>query len=109
VTIPSEPNWSRGNYHLYVIRTQQRDELQKLLTEKQIGTGLHYPIPCHLQKGYEYLGYDPGAFPVAEQLALEVLSLPMYPQIQKQHQEQVANELQEFELTGSLMQKARNS
>jgi dTDP-4-amino-4,6-dideoxygalactose transaminase len=109
VTIPSEPSWSRGNYHLYVVRTQQRDELQKQFTGKNIGTGLHYPIPCHLQKGYEYLGYGPGAFPVAEQQALEVLSLPMYPQIQKYQQEEVASELREFELTGSLIGKARNS
>lgn len=100
VTIPAEPSWSRSNYHLYVVRAQQRDELQRLFSEKNIGTGLHYPIPCHLQKGYEYLGYAAGDFPVAEQLASEILSLPMYPQIQKEQQQQVAEQLLQFEDAG---------
>jgi dTDP-4-amino-4,6-dideoxygalactose transaminase len=93
---PSEPAWSRGNYHLYVVHLTRRDELQRLLTEKQIGTGLHYPIPCHLQKGYESLGYHEGDFPVAEKLATELLSLPMFPQLRKAQQEQVAEVIEEF-------------
>jgi dTDP-4-amino-4,6-dideoxygalactose transaminase len=96
VRTPFEPEWSRGNYHLYVIHTHGRDELQKQLSEKNIGTGLHYPIPCHLQKGYEYLGFQEGAFPVAEGLAREILSLPMFPQIRKEQQERAAEVLLQF-------------
>ncbi|TVQ54465.1 MAG: DegT/DnrJ/EryC1/StrS family aminotransferase [Spirulina sp. DLM2.Bin59] len=70
------------SYHLYVIRVQpplHREQLQAALTEAGIQTGIHYPIPCHLQPAYQFLGYQPGDFPVAEQLAAEILSLPMYP------------------------------
>jgi dTDP-4-amino-4,6-dideoxygalactose transaminase len=90
---PSEPRWSRGIYHLYVVRAQQRDEVQKHLTELNIGTGLHYPIPLHLQKAYEHLGYSQGDFPVTEQLARELLSLPMFPHIQREQQAQVVEAL----------------
>jgi dTDP-4-amino-4,6-dideoxygalactose transaminase len=93
VKAPSEPKWSRGIYHLYVVRVQQRDEVQKHLSELNIGTGLHYPIPLHLQKAYENLGYSQGDFPVTEQLARELLSLPMFPHIQKEQQAQVVEAL----------------
>lgn len=66
-------------YHLYVIRTTQRDALQKHLTEKGIGTLIHYPVPPHLQEAYKDLGYTIGQFPVAEELAKTCLSLPMWP------------------------------
>ncbi len=90
VRVPFEPSWSRGNYHLYVICSSERDELQKRLGALNIGTGLHYPIPLHLQDGYPNLGYKLGDFPVTERLAGEILSLPMYPQIVAQQQEQIA-------------------
>jgi dTDP-4-amino-4,6-dideoxygalactose transaminase len=93
VKTPSEPEWSRGIYHLYVVRVQQRDEVQRHLSELNIGTGLHYPIPLHLQKAYEHLGYSQGGFPVTEQLARELLSLPMFPDIQKDQQAQVVEAL----------------
>jgi dTDP-4-amino-4,6-dideoxygalactose transaminase len=96
VRTPFEPEWSRGNYHLYVVHTNNRDELQKQLSERNIGSGLHYPIPCHLQKGYEYLGYQTGAFPIAEGLAREILSLPMFPQIRKEQQAQAAEVVLQF-------------
>lgn len=70
------------SYHLYIIRVQpplQREQLQAALTEAGIQTGIHYPIPCHLQPAYRFLGHQPGDFPVAEQLAAEILSLPMFP------------------------------
>lgn len=66
-------------YHLYVIQTDKRDELQKYLTQNGIGTSIHYPIPPHLQKAYSELGYKLGDFPIAEKLAKTSLSLPMYP------------------------------
>lgn len=96
VTLPTESDQSRSVYHLYVIRAKERDELQKHLTEKAIGSGLHYPIPLHLQKGYEFLGYHKGDFPVTERLAGEILSLPMFPQLSKTEQEQVAGVLVQF-------------
>jgi len=93
IMTPYEPSWSRGNYHLYVIRTEGRDDLLKHLLENHIGAGLHYPIPCHLQKGYANLGYGIGDLPVTEELAGQILSLPMYPQIRNVQQDQVVQAL----------------
>jgi dTDP-4-amino-4,6-dideoxygalactose transaminase len=90
---PSELEWSRGIYHLYVVRVQQRDEIQRQLTERNIGTGLHYPIPLHLQEAYRHLGYAKGDFPVAEKVADEILSLPMFPHISKEQQQEVIESL----------------
>jgi dTDP-4-amino-4,6-dideoxygalactose transaminase len=67
------------SYHLYVIRTNRRDELQRHLESKGIGTMIHYPIPPHLQRAYESLGYKIGDFPIAEELARTSLSLPIWP------------------------------
>jgi dTDP-4-amino-4,6-dideoxygalactose transaminase len=96
VVTPYEPSWSRSIYHLYVICTQGRDELQKQLTEQNIGSGLHYPIPLHLQKAYANLGYSAGDFPIAERLAGRILSIPMYPQIRREQQEQVVSAIQRY-------------
>jgi dTDP-4-amino-4,6-dideoxygalactose transaminase len=93
VITPYEPDWSRAVYHLYVIRTGDRDMLQKQLTEKQIGTGLHYPLPLHLQKAYEWLGYKEGDFPVSEKVAAEILSLPMFPGLSEDQQKYVAESI----------------
>jgi dTDP-4-amino-4,6-dideoxygalactose transaminase len=96
ITTPFEADWSRGNYHLYVIRTPRRDALQQHFTERNIGTGLHYPIPLHLQQGYLNLGYQAGDFPVAEKLCREILSLPMYPQLRRDQQEMVVKAVLQF-------------
>jgi dTDP-4-amino-4,6-dideoxygalactose transaminase len=93
---PYEPDWSRGNYHLYVTICEQRDELQQYLTTKNIGTGLHYPIPLHLQQGYTNLGYRAGDFPVSEELAKKILSLPMFPQLQQEQQQLVNQAVLQF-------------
>ena len=66
-------------YHLYVIKTKNRDGLQKHLSENGIGTLIHYPIPPHLQNAYQFLGLKKGAFPIAEELADNCLSLPIWP------------------------------
>ncbi|GAA4015444.1 DegT/DnrJ/EryC1/StrS family aminotransferase [Hymenobacter fastidiosus] len=66
-------------YHLYVVRTSRRDELQKYLTEQGIGTLIHYPIPPHLQEAYRSMNFKAGDFPIAENLATSCLSLPMWP------------------------------
>src|ERR1700722_14851809 len=69
VILPREAAWTKGVYHLYVVRVQDREALQKHLTGAGIGTGIHYPIPLHLQKAYQALGYKAGDFPVTEGVA----------------------------------------
>jgi dTDP-4-amino-4,6-dideoxygalactose transaminase len=70
--------------------------LQKYLSEAKIDTGIHYPIPLHLQKAYENLGYKQGDFPVTEKVASEILSLPMYPQLTAEQQRRVVQEVSFF-------------
>src|SRR5271169_6880966 len=96
MVIPREAAWTKGVYHLYVVRVQDREALQAHLAEAGIGTGIHYPIPLHLQKAYQYLGYKKGDFPVTERAAEEILSLPMFPQLQPNQQEEVALKVLEF-------------
>jgi len=97
VTTPYEPDWSRGNYHLYVvICDQSREDLQKHLTEQSIASGLHYPIPLHQQPGYAQFQSGPGTLPVTEELTGKILSLPMYPQLTKEQQDRVAAAIAQF-------------
>src|ERR1700738_3309559 len=94
---PYCPSNARAVYHLYVIRVQDRDALQKKLAASGIGTGIHYPVPLHLQEAYRHLDYSKGSFPVSERVASAILSLPMYPQLR---QDQIRRVVQA--LTGSL-------
>ncbi len=96
ITVPREPAWARAVYHLYVIRTENRDQLRQHLFETGIATGIHYPMPLHLQKACRNLGYKEGDFPVTEKLALEILSLPVYPQLQLDQQRHIAKAVMEF-------------
>jgi len=96
VTIPYRPAWSKPVYHLYVIHTANRDELQKYLTEAGIGTGIHYPIPVHLQAAYAELGWKRGDFPVSEDAADQLLSLPMFPGLRAEDQRRVVEAVAEF-------------
>jgi dTDP-4-amino-4,6-dideoxygalactose transaminase len=96
IVLPFEPAWSKGVYHLFVIRVQDRAQLQKSLAEANIGTGIHYPIPLHLQKAYKGLGYAQGDFPVTEKAALEIVSLPMFPGLKSEQQTRVAQRVLEF-------------
>jgi dTDP-4-amino-4,6-dideoxygalactose transaminase len=80
-------------WHLYVVRVDDRDALREQLAADGIDTGIHYPVPIHLQPAYRDLGHAPGDFPVAEQLAREVLSLPMYPELPPDAPERVASAL----------------
>jgi dTDP-4-amino-4,6-dideoxygalactose transaminase len=91
VTLPHEISLATSVYHLYVIQIENRNGLQKFLGEKGIGTGLHYPIPLHMQKAYKHLGYKEGDFPVAEKTAKNILSLPMFPELSKGQIEYVAD------------------
>ena len=96
VTIPYEPSWSRAVYHLYVIRSSDREGLMSHLKNVGIGTGIHYPIPLHLQKAYASLGYARGDFAAAEQAAAEIVSLPMFPQLTADQQVRVVEEIAAF-------------
>jgi dTDP-4-amino-4,6-dideoxygalactose transaminase/acetyltransferase-like isoleucine patch superfamily enzyme len=96
IALPHEPAWSRAVYHLYVIRTSDREGLSEHLKIAHIGTGIHYPIPLHLQRAYAALNYQPGDFPVTERVAGEILSLPMFPQLTAQQQARVVEEVAAF-------------
>ena len=93
--LPFEPSWSRAVYHLFVVRSRNRDLLREQLEAAQIGTGIHYPIPLHLQEAYLHLGHKHGDFPVAEKVSAEILSLPMYPQLTEEQQQAVASRIME--------------
>ncbi|NNG69475.1 DegT/DnrJ/EryC1/StrS family aminotransferase [Rhizobium laguerreae] len=84
----------RHVYHVYAVRSRDRDQLQRVLSEEGIQSGLHYPIPVHLQKAHADLGYKAGDFPISEAAAREVLSLPIYPEMPAWHVDQVAAALE---------------
>jgi dTDP-4-amino-4,6-dideoxygalactose transaminase len=96
IQIPFEANFATSVYHLYVILVDNRDRLQKFLSKKGVGTGLHYPLPLHLQKAYSHFGYKKGDFPVAEQAAERLLSLPMFPELTNQQIDYVVKSIKEF-------------
>jgi dTDP-4-amino-4,6-dideoxygalactose transaminase len=83
-------------YHLYVISTPRRDELQAYLKEKGIFTGIHYPIPIHLQKAMGFLGYRQGDLPVTEKVTSQILSLPMFAELTTQEIEYIADSIKSF-------------
>jgi len=87
--LPSPAPWAKPVYHLYVIRVEDRDGFMAKLAAHNIGSGIHYPIPLHLQKAYSHLGYREGDFPVSERLAKEIVSLPMFPTLTHAEQKQV--------------------
>jgi dTDP-4-amino-4,6-dideoxygalactose transaminase len=90
---PYEPSWSKAVYHLYVIRTADREGLMAHLNAAGIGTGIHYPIPLHLQKAYAGMNYPKGSFPATEAAAAQILSLPMFPQLTRDQQRRVVEEI----------------
>jgi dTDP-4-amino-4,6-dideoxygalactose transaminase len=87
---------SKHIYHQYTIKTKQRDELAQFLKEKGIQTAVHYPIPLHLQKAFSYLGYKKGDFPISEECASGVLSLPMFPELKDDEIEYIIESIQQF-------------
>ena len=107
VILPYEPSWSRAVYHLYVVRTANRDGMIDFLKSKGIGTGIHYPIPLHLQKAYTFMNYNRDDLPVASHVAGEIVSLPMFPQLKVDQQARVAREIQIF-LAGAAREFAGN-
>lgn len=96
VTLPVESPDAESVYHLFVILVDQRNELQSFLAGKGVATGLHYPLPLHLQEAYQDLGYNQGDFPVTESVAKRLLSLPMYPELTPEQIEYVADCIKKF-------------
>lgn len=96
VVLPYEPLRSRAVYHLYVVRTADREGLMDHLKKVGIGTGIHYPIPLHLQKAYAAMNYRKGDFPMTEKAAAEIVSLPMFPQLTAEQQARVVEEILNF-------------
>jgi dTDP-4-amino-4,6-dideoxygalactose transaminase len=96
VVLPFEPSWSKGVYHIYVVRTGDRTGLMDHLKAAGIGSAIHYPVPLHLQKAYVSLNYSIGDFPVTEAAASEIVSLPMFPNLTAEQQSQVVDEIVAF-------------
>lgn len=96
VVVPTRDPRSTHVYHLYVVRSPRRDELQRHLADRDIQTVIHYPVPIHLQGAYADMGLGGGAFPVTEQLAGEILSLPMFAEMTDEQIERVAEAVREF-------------
>jgi dTDP-4-amino-4,6-dideoxygalactose transaminase len=112
ITLPAEMEYARHVYHLFVVRVKnnpppgsavqlgggdlKRDELAKYLNEREIATGLHYPIPLHLQPCFEHLGYKAGDMPVTEDIASNGISLPMFPEITEEQVKYVSENIIEF-------------
>jgi dTDP-4-amino-4,6-dideoxygalactose transaminase len=98
VVTPKEMNWAKHVYHLFVIQVDERvrDKLIEHLNARGIGAQIHYPIPIHLQKAYNHLGYKEGDFSVAEHAAKRIVSLPMFPELEQQEIEYIAQEIRSF-------------
>jgi dTDP-4-amino-4,6-dideoxygalactose transaminase len=96
IQLPVEADYARSVYHLYVIHADRRDELQQFLAEKGIATGLHYPLPLHLQNAYAFMGLKEGAFPAAENSARRLLSLPMFAELTQDQMDYVADGIKAF-------------
>ena len=95
IVLPYEAGYARHVYHIYAIRAKKRNELRDFLGNKGIATGIHYPIPVHLQKAYSFMGLKKGSFPASEKIAQEILSLPMYPELTEEQMKYIADNIQE--------------
>ncbi len=97
VKMQKQPEWARSVYHLFVVIVDNRERFMNYLEEKGIQCGLHYPVPCHLQKAYSGLGYQPGSLPNAEYLANHCVSLPMFPELRDAEIESVVAHINSFQ------------
>ncbi len=96
VKLPLEMPYAKHVYHLFVVRVQRREALMKYLKEKGVDTGLHYPEPLHIQQAYKYRNYKIGDFPIAEKCSKEILSLPLYPEMNEEQIRYVVESIKEF-------------
>ncbi len=93
LVLPSTAEWATHGWHLYVIQCEDRDALAKALNRAGVGTGMHYPVPLHLQPAYKHLGYSPGDLPHTEAMATRLLSLPLYPGLTPSDIDYIANQV----------------
>lgn len=96
IVLPHQVPGSTHVWHQYVIRTPRRDSLRAFLTERKIGSEIYYPVPLHLQEPFKFLGYKAGDFPEAERAALEVLALPIFPELREDEQRAVVDAIAAF-------------
>jgi dTDP-4-amino-4,6-dideoxygalactose transaminase len=96
LVLPFEGEGSKGVYHLFVVRVNNREAFMKQLGDAGIGTGIHYPIPLHLQKAYVGMGHKMGDFPIAEKTSVEIVSLPMFPGLTEEQQKRVVEQVKDF-------------
>lgn len=96
IVVPKEMKYAKHVYHLFVILAERRDALMNYLHERGIATGLHYPVPLHLQECFKGLGYSKGGFPVSEQYADQLLSLPMFAELTDEQIEYVGQAIKDF-------------
>lgn len=96
IVIPYEDKDIKHIYHLYIIQSSYREELIEYLKEKEIGTGIYYPVPLHMQKVYEDLGYKEQDLPISESLAKKTFAIPLYPELTIKQQEYIVNSIKEF-------------
>jgi len=96
IVIPQNAQNCTSVYHIYQIRTEKRDALQKFLNDKEIGTLIHYPVPSHLQKAYSDSGFKNGDFPIAEKIALTTLSIPLYPGLSENELNYIISNIKTF-------------
>jgi dTDP-4-amino-4,6-dideoxygalactose transaminase len=103
VVTPFEPGSCRSVYHLYIVRVQDREQTQLALRQQNIGTGIHYPVPLHLQKAYAHLDFHVGDFPVTERVASQIVSLPIFPQISAEQIERVVGTVSDTVSRGTVV------
>ena len=96
VELPVEAKFAHHVYHLFVIRTQQRERLQEWLNKHGITTSIHYPEPIHYQPAYRDLGYAKGDFPVSEKCAEEILSIPLYPELSDDQIQYISQKIKKY-------------
>jgi len=96
VILPYEAGYAKHIYHIYGIRAKNRDKLREFLSKNGIATGVHYPIPIHLQNAYSFMRLNEGSFPISEKISKEIISLPMFPELTEEQMEYVANSIKEF-------------
>ena len=109
VVAPFQPEWSKAVHHLYVVRSNDREGLMAHLKQQGIGTGIHYPIPLHLQKAYGWMKYQAGDFPVTEKASAEIVSLPMFPQLTREQQERVVEGVLQFTQSSNALEMAERT
>lgn len=94
---PQEMSWAKHVYHLYVVRTQERDQLREWLESKGIAAGMHYPVPIHLQEAWREYGGADCSLPVTEKITREIISLPMYPELSIEEVDYICDSIREFD------------